>query len=267
MNKFPPDNVDKLLKRREGEYKSAPLNLFEPVFAAAICAKISDVPTFELAADEAKVRVFLSEELPPDLPVRIAEETLDELEIFGETRDYALKAAPKIFRLLSAAKGNEIKGNGTKSFGTKDNETKSNGTLGRMFLPRQNTAFGFGSVTLSYGERMSGEKYSALLSEFANAENAETKKKLITENIVSFADLFEVVVDVDFAAEELAEIFSALPFEVVAGLIRRFASAELSTDKKERNVFFALAEFEKSLPDDKKRSLAAMSEKIEFEPF
>ena len=252
LNKFPPDNVDKLLKRREGEYKSAPLNLFEPVFAAAICAKISGEPTFELIADEMKVGEFIAEKSSQESLARIAEETLDELEIFGETRNYALRAAPKIFRSLSAAKSNGANGNGP---------------LGRMFLPRRDTAFGIGSVTLSYGERMSDEKYANLLNSLADAENAETKKKLIIENVASFADLFEVVVDADFSAEELAEIFSALPLEVVAGLIRRFASAELSTDKRERNVFFALTNFEKSLPVDKRKTLSEMSEKIEFEPF
>ena len=278
LNKFPPDNVDKLLKRREGEYKSAPLNLFEPVFAAAICAKISGDPAFELTSDEVKVGKFIAENSSPESVARLAEETLDELEIFGETRDYALHAAPKIFRSLSAAMDN-----GTISHGT-----KGDGTLGRMFLSREKTACEFGSVTLSYGERMSDEKYAALLNNLANAKNAEisaenaetnaknaeisaenveTKKKLITENVASFADLFEVVVDADFAAEELAEIFSALPLEVVAGLIRRFASAELSTDKRERNVFFALTNFEKSLPVDKRKTLSEMSEKIEFEPF
>ena len=264
LNKFLPDNVDKLLKRREGEYKSAPLNLFEPVFAAAICAKISGDPAFELASDEVKVGKFIAENSSPESVARLAEESLDELEIFGETRDYALKAAPKIFRSLTAAMDN-----GTISHGI-----KANGTLGRMFLPHEKTACEFGSVTLSYGERMSDEKYAALLNNLANAENAEinaenaeTKKKLITENVASFADLFDVVVDADFAAEELAEIFSALPLEVVAGLIRRFASAELSTDKRERNVFFALTNFEKSLPVDKRKTLSEMSEKIEFEPF
>lgn len=267
LNRFPLDNVDKLLKCREGEYKSSPLNLFEPVFAAAICAKISGVPAFELVADERKVDEFISDERKvgeftsdeckvdefiaeksvSELPVRVAEETLDQLEIFGETRNYALKAAPKIFRLLFAA--------------------RSNGTLGRMFLPRRDGSFGIGSVTLSYGERMDGEKYANLLNSLAVAEKIDEKKKLITENITSFADLFEVVVDADFAAEELTEIFSALPVEVVAGLIRRFASAELSTDKRERNVLFSLTNYEKSLSDDMKKLLSEMSEKIEFEPF
>mgnify|MGYP006928566783 CR=1 FL=1 len=243
LNRFSLQKAEELLNLREGEYKRSPINLFEPLLTAAVCAAISGEPARELTGREEQVSALLENENCLSEFLSFVETALNELDLHGETRDYALKAIPQVVLRLKTA--------------------KSAGVLNRYFLSKETKRTEY--ITLSYGGRMSDGEYNALI-ERVNAATRADKTEIILKNVGSLSDLFEILADADLSESEYADLLSKMPLNAVAALNCRFSSAEFSDNEKEKAVYNAIKEYSRALTPENRAEFDELCEKIRFEP-
>lgn len=234
---FSAESIHHLLCGYDEHYEKLPLNLYEPVLAAALGCILTGLPAEQL-------------ELTPEAQATLA------LQLNG-------KGQTEIEQILAGAL---LEMNAFFSFSESlcryieqslsflaDNIVCAFrlGTLDRIFMvpkyPEDSP-----KLFVSYGKRMTDEAYSKVVDEFMGCRFMADKVSLMKEQIFSLADLDDFLLDTELTAEQIAIVLKERSPAEIASLMNkyRFAYEMSSMDLRdaEKELYQGLELFASSLP-------------------
>lgn len=196
---FSPERVQLLLLGACPDYRYTPMNIFEPVLAAALCCRLTGRQPESLC--------YAPDELWRILSGRDAGET--ELLLRRALADIP---CPQGLRRFAGACLPRLAAN-----------IYSAGLLGRIeaAVPVPLHQETDGNVYFLSGERLSSGDYEALLKTLMRSPDGDIPR-IILERIRSITDLIDILTDCPPAEPVIARLLAALPMEVCAALYSAF---------------------------------------------
>ncbi|MPW24302.1 hypothetical protein GC105_00650 [Alkalibaculum sp. M08DMB] len=201
-NHFTADCIHHLLCGYHEDYQNLLINLFEPIFITALGCVIAhaDVSNLKLSFADIDYLTRIFKGASNEKTELILQSALDELrKLFSlpaYTLRYMKKGLPKIISVI-------------------ENAIVLN-TMDRVFLISkypENTPV----LSFSFGDKMDDELYRKIIDEIMQSQDTSTKIKIIKENIYSFADLEDILLDANLSAEDVNAVLHELtPTEIVA---------------------------------------------------
>lgn len=192
---FLAKNIHHLLCGFTKDYRSVPLNIFEPVILSALGLIILGRDPKKLDLNEADISSlygqFLGQsEIKMQNCLKNALIELSEEIILPEfSIQYASLCIPKLVTIIQNAV--KIK------------------TLDKVFLiptyPESEP-----QIIISYGDRMSDEKYQKLVDKIFWTDSSEEKIKLILNEVHSFEDLLDILSDTELYAKDFELLVNML---------------------------------------------------------
>lgn len=206
-SRFNAEDIHHLLCSYDKGYKDLLINIFEHVLTAALGCVLAKRSVLKLDITDKEIQ-RLSYELSKDndntLAVRISkasEKVLEELNVTNiSLRTYIEKSLPKItVSIIHAVRIN---------------------TLGQTFVAPVNLNLK-PKIQFLPGEKMDDKKYRKLINELLICRYSSDKLALIKENVKSFSDMEDVLLDAHLSGEEITSLFDILGDVEIAALIKR----------------------------------------------
>ncbi len=246
LNKFSAEEASRLFEKTYPDFVHAPVNLFKPVFMSALCAEISEKPFFGLVCDKEKVTDFIVKNKKDEAIyqlMKISEKLSETLRLGADFSAYAESVVPSVFSELSDA--------------------VKCGYLDKIlrFPDDKNSD----RIVLSYGISMCNAEYLKLVNEIELCENSGEKIALIKNGVQSFADLTDVLSDVDMKSDEYDLLFSELSDEILGALLKFFSANEASECGNEEKTLRSLYNYLGNISQERKKAIVEISETIIFE--
>lgn len=225
LTRFSPENVDRLLCAMGRDYRSAPVNLFGPVFAAALGLTLLNRPPRALNLRESDLEA---------LKRRFA--ALEREEIRAILTD----ALEKLTALLSLPPHTARYARQALAVVSVETEhAASLGTLEAVYLvPAALEAETPGDFI--DGERMDDRRYARLLEELAAQEAGAQRAAFALSNCGSLADLIDLICDAELSADEVRQIVFSLPEAETAALRAQYPTDAFLTRSPEQAIYDAL---------------------------
>lgn len=203
---FEQDRLRHLLYGYENDYKNLILNLYEPVFIAALGCVLcgADIHSLNISAAGLTYLERLFLHAPKDKIFSLLHSALETLvQTFDCTG--ALQAYMES-SLVVVASGIQA------SF--------KSGTLHRFFpLPAYPQTEP--QLLISYGRQMDDETYRQILSDIADCADGD-RLELVYQHIRSLVDLESLLLDADFTEQEVLKLLGQLSLPETAALLRRY---------------------------------------------
>ena len=222
---FSPHDIHHLLCGLTQDYRSVPLNIFEPVLLAALGLVIRDrnPQRLDLTPNDISLlyRQFSnqSENQIQDCLKRALLSLNQKMDLPQASVQYASLCIPKLVATILNAM-----------------QTK---TLDKVFLipayPEQEP-----QIILSYGDRMNDNEYQKLVDKIFQADSSEEKIALILDEVHSLADLLDIVSDTELYASDFDLLINTLSLPVFAMLLSQYPSDDFLNRESEQLLFSAL---------------------------
>lgn len=249
---FASKNIHHLLCGLTQDYRSVPMNLFEPVLLSAL--GLIMVNRYPAQLDLSKNDICLlyqqfsgqSEHEIQDC-LKKALILLDrKMELPQISRRYASLCIPQI----AAAIQNAVKMK----------------TLDKVFLipayPEQEP-----KIMLSYGDRMDDRKYQKLVERVLQTDSSEEKVALILQEVHSLADLLDILSDAELYAEELRLIINTLPSAAFVALLSQYPNDDFLGSEHEQLLYGALQKRKQRLSSEEMQQVEQALDVIQKEDF
>ncbi|MBC8547294.1 hypothetical protein H8711_10195 [Clostridiaceae bacterium NSJ-31] len=204
---FAPQDIHHLLCGLTQDYRSVPLNIFEPVLLSALGLMIQERNPKRLDLTEHDIsflyRLFSGQsEKEVQSCLKKALFCLNEkIDLPQISIQYASLCIPK----LTATILNAVKME----------------TLDKVFLiptyPEQEP-----QIILSYGDRMNDNAYQKLVERILQTDSSEEKIALILDEVHSLADLLDILSDTELYADEFDLLINRFPLPVFAMLLSQY---------------------------------------------
>ena len=225
------------------DYRSVPLNIFEPVLLSALGLIIRNRSPLRLNLTEKDISILqqkFSEQSEMEVQdcLRNALSALNtEMNLPQISMQYAALCIPNIVAtILNAVK---LK------------------TLDKVFLlpayPEQEP-----QIVLSYGDRMSDREYQKLVGRILQSDNSEEKIALIFDEIHSLADLLDILSDSELCADDFCLLVSKLPLPVFVLLLSQYPNDDFLERESEQQLFVALQERKQQLSAEERQQVERM---------
>lgn len=240
---FAPQDIHHLLCGLTEDYRSIPLNIFEPVLLSALGLIIRNRSPLRLNLTEKDISILqqkFSEQSEMEVQdcLRNALSALNaEMNLPQISMQYAALCIPNIVAtILNAVK---LK------------------TLDKAFLlpayPEQEP-----QIVLSYGDRMSDREYQKLVGRILQSDNSEEKIALIFDEIHSLADLLDILSDSELCADDFCLLVSKLPLPVFVLLLSQYPNDDFLERESEQQLFAALQERKQQLSAEGRQQVEQM---------
>lgn len=226
---FRPEDVHSLMCGITPDYPSCPVNIFEPVMMAAVGLVICGRPVRTLALcmeDISRLsNVFRKKSLvETSIYIEKAVRLMDrELGMSRPSLRYAVSCVPQM--ALSVRKA------------------VKNGTLDKVFVIPVVSDGHENEVKLTWGEGMSADDYSSLVSRLEAAGTSNEKADLILDSTDSMSDFADLVSDGLLDREDIRTILGRLPAEVIEVLKKQYPDEFFMDRDGEKILYSVLKEF------------------------
>lgn len=222
---FNPQNIHHLLCGLTRDYRSVPLNIFEPVLLSALGLVIRNRDPKNLNLNEDDISVLYQQfscqtgkEIQDCLKKALLDlqKAMDFLQI---SMQYVSLCIPK----LAVTIRNAVKMK----------------TLDKVFLipacSEQEP-----QIILSYGNRMNDREYQKLVEKIFQTDSSEEKVALILNEVHSLADLLDILSDTELYANEFDLLINTLPLPVFVMLLSQYPNDDFLDRESEKLLFAAL---------------------------
>ena len=219
LNLFEPSTVHKLLCSLSKDYRSCPINLFEPVLLSALA--LSALNRSAAGLDLTKDDINRLYELSAESCAWIADACsllCRNSELSPRCEGYIKLCLPHLIEQT-------------------ENAVKMH-TLDKIFLAPV-SAPNEKRIVISYGDRMDDKKYQKLTSLLLQSDS-EDKIRLIMQEIHSLADLLDIMSDAELSEEEFNLLVNALPDDVFAALMCRYPDDDFLERESDQILYDAL---------------------------
>lgn len=227
---FRPEDVHSLMCGITPDYPSCPVNIFEPLMMAAVGLVICGRPVRTLALcmeDISRLsNVFREKSLvETSIYIEKAVRLMDrELGMSRPSLRYAVSCVPQM--ALSVRKA------------------VKNGTLDKVFVIPVVSDGHENEVKLTWGEGMSADDYSSLVSRLEADGTSSEKADLILDSTDSMSDFADLVSDGLLDREDIRTILGRLPAEVIEVLKKQYPDEFFMDRDGEKILCSVLKEFE-----------------------
>ena len=225
---FRPEDVHSLMCGITPDYPSCPVNIFEPVMMAAVGLVICGRPVRTLALCMEDVNrlsnVFREKSLiETSMYIEKAVRLMDrELGMSRSSLRYAVSCVPQMAMTVR--------------------EAVRNSTLDKVFVIPVSDG-NENEVKLTWGEGMSADDYSSLVSGLKTAGNSSEKADLILDSTDSMSDFADLVSDGLLDREDIRTILGRLPAEVMEVLKKQYPDEFFMDRDGEKILCSVLKEF------------------------
>lgn len=237
---FDPQDIHHLLCGLTQDYRSVPMNLFEPVLLSALGLVLLNRSPRRLDLTEQDIELLYrqfgrntKQDIKEQL-VQAISRLNEEMELPQGSMRYAAACLPKIALSIQNAVMME--------------------TLDKVFLipayPEQEP-----KITFSYGGQMDDRSYQKLVGRLLQTDNHEKKVNLILQEVHSFADLLDVFSDAELGAEDFGLLVDLLPPSAFAVLLAEYPNDDFLARESEQLLFTALQERKLRLSADETRQI------------
>lgn len=223
--RFKPQDIHHLLCGLTRDYRSVPLNIFEPVLLSALGLVMQNRNPQNLNLNEDDISVLYrqfscqSEKDIQDCLKKALFDLYKKMDLPQNSMQYASMCIPKLATtILNAVKMK---------------------TLDKVFLipayPEQEV-----QIILSYGDRMSDKEYQKLVERIFRTDSSEEKVTLILNKVHSLADLLDILSDTELYANDFDLLINMLPFPAFVMLLSQYPNDDFLDRESEQLLFAAL---------------------------
>lgn len=207
------------------DYRSIPMNLFEPVLLSALGLAMLNRAPLRLNLTEEDIK-YLYQQLDSKSASEIQtclEKALvlleGEMNLSSLVKDYITSCIPKVVKTTQNAVAMK--------------------TLDKVFIipndPEQQP-----KIIISYGERMDDIKYQKLTEKILQVEKGIDKVNMILSEVHSLADLLDILCDAELYAEDFELLVDSLPLSVLALLLAEYLNDDFLERENEQLLYKAL---------------------------
>lgn len=222
---FAPKDIHYLLCGLTPDYRSVPLNIFEPVILSALGLVICKKDSKRLDLTE-KDMSFLyqmfkgkSETKVQDCLKKALISLNKNMDFPQECIQYASLCIPKLTSIII-------------------NAVKMK-TLDKVFLVPAYPEYE-PQIVLAYGDRMNDSAYQKLVRKILCEDKSEEKVKLILNEVHSLADFLDIVSDTELYAEDFELLIDMLPLPTFAILLSQYPNDDFLDRESEQLLYNAL---------------------------
>ena len=237
---FHSSDIHYLLCGLTQDYRSCPMNLFEPILLSTLgLVMLGRSPQrLDLTQEDVSQLQNLFIGKSKKEICSILESTLTRLEqnitLSPRSQKYIRRCLPRLTDTIRSAA--EMK------------------TLDKVFLipvsPAQEQ-----TVCFSYGDRMDDIKYRKLLQKILRTENSQQKISLILQDVHSLADISDILSDAELSEGELQLLVNMLPSAAFAALLFQYPNDDFLERESEQLLCHALQHRKASLSKDEENRL------------
>lgn len=249
---FASRNIHHLLCGLTQDYRSVPMNLFEPVLLSALGLIMVNRHPAQLDLSKSDIGLLYqqfsgqSEHEIQDC-LKKALFLLDrKMELPQISKRYVSLCIPQIAATIQIAA--KMK------------------TLDKVFLipayPEQEP-----KITLSYGDRMDDRKYQKLVEQVLQTDSSEEKVALILQEVHSLADLLDILSDTELYAEELELIINMLPPAAFVALLSQYPNDDFLESEQEQLLYSTLEKRKQELSSEEMQQVEQALGAIQKEDF
>lgn len=242
---FAPQDIHHLLCGLTQDYRSVPLNIFEPVLLSALGLVIQkrNPKRLDLTKQELSLLYrFFSGQTQKEIQASLKQALLDldeKMNLPQISVQYASLCIPKLAETIRNAVKME--------------------TLDKVFLisayPEREPQINLSNL-MFYGDRMNDNEYQKLVEKILQADSGEEKIAFILNGVHSFADLLDLLSDTELYEDEFDLLINLLPLPAFAMLLSQYPNDDF-LDRECEQLLFA------SLQKRKQRLTAEETQQIE----
>lgn len=247
---FAPQDIHHLLCGLTQDYRSVPLNIFEPVLLSALGLILRDRSPKRLDLTENDIS-FLYRHFSGRSESAIRDCLKEALFYLNKKVDlpqismqYASLCIPKLAAIIL-------------------NAVKMK-TLDKVFLiptyPEQEP-----QIILSYGDRMNDTEYQRLVERILQTDNSEEKIMLILNEVHSLADLLDILSDTELYANDFDLLINMLPLPVFVMLLSQYPNGDFLDRESEQLLFAALQKRKQQFSMEEMQQIELMINTLQHE--
>lgn len=244
---FPVENIHHLLCGYHEDYQNLLFNIYEPVLTSALgCALVDkDIRALELSFFDITYLDRLFKNTDKSEIESILRQVLDKVK-------QALSLSDNLMNYLN----DSISRIATDIW----NSSRTHTTDKVFVIPYypENDPF----VSFSYGEKMDNDRYRKLVEEIMQCNMTEDKIMIIKEEINSFADFADILLDAEFSSVEIPEVLKLLNPVELAALAKKYPYQNdlemLDMKENERLLCNCLKKFVNSLTNEEQKWIERM---------
>lgn len=222
---FAPQDIHHLLCGLTQDYRSIPLNIFEPVLLSALGLIIQKRNPKQLDLNKNDISILhqlfsgQSEKEVQSCLKKALFYLNEKMDLPYISMQYASLCIPKLtVIILNAVKMK---------------------TLDKVFLtpayPEQEP-----HIILSYGDRMNDKEYQKLIEKILQTNSSKQKIALILNEIHSIADLLDILSDAELYTNEFDLLINMMPLPTFAMLLSQYPNDAFFARESEQFLFIAL---------------------------
>lgn len=229
-------------------YEQIPLNLYETVATAALCAVLSGNPARSFSCSRTKIETFLQNRSVAQITNKLEEVLLplaEQISCAESVCTYVRQTLPTLSaRLVRAEK------------------------LGHLetVLPFARTVAPALDVTVVIGSPMPDFRYRALLQRLNACTDVAEKLRICRESVQGFGDLAELLAELCETDEDFPELLAMLPEETLAALMAVDMQEFSVADVVQPNLRHAVQTYVQTLPMEKQEQILLVAKRVHFEP-
>lgn len=237
---FAPQDIHHLLCGLTQDYRSIPMNLFEPVFLSALGLAIlhRNPEQLDLSREDiVSLYRFFSGKSKQEIQLVLENAFCDldkKMELPEISKRYICLCIPRFAETIQ------------KSVVLK--------TMDKVFLapayPERET-----KITISYGERMDDTKYQKLVDRILQANNSKDRVNLILQEVHSLADLLDILSDAELYKEDFELLTNLLPAPVFAALLNQYPNDDFLERESEKLLYDALQSRKQHISPEEMRQI------------
>lgn len=248
---FPKEDIHDLLLGFNRDYANIPLNLYEPVLAAALGTILAGAnrPSLRLTSTHLTVleQTFQGKRAASSLPLLDAalDRLAGALALPGDVAAYLRGSLPKLAKTISLGAGSNA--------------------LAKVF-PLPARAEAGPRLTFAYGTKMDDGRYRQIVDEIGLCSTIADKMDVIRESVHSLADLEDLLLDAAWTKEEMDAVLGLLAPVELAALLKHWAGPEANgTGANEQRLCLVLKTHTAKLPQAQQQWLFKTVKHIEDE--
>ena len=225
LTRFSPANVDRLLCAMGSDYRSAPVNLFGPIFAAALGLTLLNRPPRALNlrdGDLERLNVLFAGKEREEIREMLAG-ALEKLNAPLQLPPHTARYARQALAVVSVDTEHAV----------------SLGTLGAVYLVPATLEEEVPGAFVD-GERMDDRRYARLLEEITARDAGAERASYALSSCGSLADLIDLICDAEMEADEVRQIVFSLPDAEIAALRAQYPTDAFLTRPPEQAIYDAL---------------------------
>lgn len=245
---FAPRDIHHLLCGLTQDYRSVPMNIFEPVLLSALGLIMRGRSPRRLDLTEADIALLyrqLAHRSETEVQDCLKKSLIclnEKIALPQRSMQYAALCIPR----LAAAILNGVRMK----------------TLDKVLLvpayPEQET-----QVLISYGERMDDQEYQKLVEGIFRTDSSEKKITLILNGVRSLADLLDILSDAALDADDLDLLIDRLPLPAFVMLLSEYPNDDFLTRESEQLLYAALQKRKQQFSMEEVQQIEQMIDKLQ----